>query len=38
MIWKWYISTSAIKDYMRLAGLPGELAIDNPDFIRAQMS
>lgn len=36
MTWKWYLTIAAIKQYMALAGLSGELEEDNPDFIRAQ--
>lgn len=34
--WRWYISIAAIRQYMTLADLGGELEEDNPDFVRAQ--
>lgn len=36
MTWRWYLSIAAVRQYMELAGLRGELEEDNPDFVRAQ--
>ena len=36
MTWNWYITIAAVRQYMDLAGLAGELEEDNPDFLRAQ--
>lgn len=36
MTWRWYISIAAIKQYMSLAGLSGELEDTNPHFVAAQ--
>ncbi|MGH9339716.1 MAG: hypothetical protein ACRD1R_09065 [Acidobacteriota bacterium] len=36
MKWRWYISISAVEQYMEIAGLRGELEDTNPDFILAQ--
>lgn len=36
MTWRWYISIAAVRDYMRIAGLRGELEESNPDFMLAQ--
>ncbi len=34
--WKWYLSIAAVRQYMDIAGLRGELETDNPDFVAAQ--
>jgi hypothetical protein len=36
MKWKWYLTIAAVRQYMQLAGLRGELEEDNPDFVAAQ--
>ena len=36
MTWKWYLTIAAVRQYMALAGLRGELEDDNPDFLQAQ--
>lgn len=36
MTWRWYLTIAAVRQYMELAGLTGELEDDNPDFLRAQ--
>jgi hypothetical protein len=36
MTWRWYITIAAVRQYMELAGLRGELEDHNPDFVRAQ--
>lgn len=36
MTWRWYITIAAVRQYMTLAGLSGELEDDNPDFLTAQ--
>jgi hypothetical protein len=36
MDWKWYLTVAAVRQYMTLAGLRGELEDDNPDFLKAQ--
>jgi len=36
MTWKWYLTIAAVRQYMELAGLRGELEDDNPDY-RAAM-
>lgn len=34
--YRWYITISAVRQYMALAGLRGPLTDDNPDFVRAE--
>lgn len=34
--WPWYITVSAVRQYMQLAGLTGEPEDTNPNFLRAQ--
>lgn len=34
--WRWYLSIAAVRQYMEIAGLRGELEDNNPDFVRAQ--
>lgn len=34
--WRWYLTISAVRQYMQLAGLSGPLEPDNPDFVRAE--
>lgn len=34
--WKWYITITAISEWMALTGRKGELEDDNPDFIAAE--
>jgi len=34
--WRWYLTIAAVRQYMVLAGLSGELEDDNPDFLAAQ--
>lgn len=34
--WKWYITISAVRQYMEIAGLRGELEDTNLDFLAAQ--
>jgi len=36
MTWRWYLTVAAVRQYMMLAGLRGELEEGNPDFMRAQ--
>lgn len=36
MTWRWYITIAAVRQYMELAGLRGELEETNPDFVAAQ--
>jgi len=36
MTWRWYITIAAVRQYMDLAGLRGELEDSNPDFVAAQ--
>lgn len=34
--WRWYLTIAAVRQYMEIAGLTGDLEDDNPDFVRAQ--
>ena len=34
--WNWYLTIAAVRQYMALTGLRGDLEDDNPDFVRAQ--
>lgn len=34
--WRWYISITAVREWMRLAGLSGPCEDANPDFVAAQ--
>jgi hypothetical protein len=34
--WKWYITIAAVRQYMAIAGLSGDLEDSNPNFLRAQ--
>lgn len=36
MKWRWYLTIAAVRQYMELAGLRGELEDTNPDFVAAQ--
>jgi hypothetical protein len=36
MTWRWYLTIAAVRQYMELAGLRGELEESNPDFVAAQ--
>lgn len=36
MTWRWYITIAAVRQYMTLAGLSGDLEDSNPDFLLAQ--
>lgn len=36
MTWHWYITIAAVRQYMQLAGLAGDLEDTNPDFVVAQ--
>lgn len=36
MIWRWYLTIAAVRQYMELAGLHGAMEDSNPDFQRAQ--
>lgn len=36
MRWEWYLTIAAVRQYMALAGLSGEMEERNPDFVRAQ--
>lgn len=34
--WRWYLTIAAVRQFMELADLRGELEDDNPDFVSAQ--
>lgn len=36
MKWRWYLTIAAVRQFMELAGLRGELEKSNPDFRAAQ--
>lgn len=36
MLWRWYITIAAVRQWMNIAGLSGELEDTNPQFLAAQ--